>query len=195
MFFSHASQLNIFFFDRDPAMCAFAHCDDHIHEMIPVYSQILSNAHHILDPEGEITEHIKPLDPGFPNVQMEVQVAWTKDAESNYQWLHDLWFWMNKEYWYRFDGMHDDWNTLYNKLSHTPQNIPDSNFTSPSPLVPEEFKETKLEDDLQNTIAGYRYFYRWWVDNNDCEWSAPEGATRTAPDWIIREEETIDANV
>ena len=195
MFFSHASQLNIFFFDRDPAMCAFAHCDDHIHEMIPVYSQILSNAHHILDPEGEITEHIKPLDPGFPNVQMEVQVAWAKDAESNYQWLHDLWFLMNKEYWYRFDGMHDDWNTLYNKLSHTPQNIPDSNFTSPSPLVPEEFKETKLEDDLQNTIAGYRNFYRWWVDNNDCEWSAPEGATRTAPYWIISTEETIDANV
>ena len=99
MFFSHASQLNIFFFDRDPAMCAFAHCDEHIHEMIPVYTQILSNAHH------------------------------------------------------------------------------------------------KLEDDLQNTIAGYRNFYRWWVDNNDCEWSAPEGATRTAPDWIIRAEETIDANV
>ena len=147
MFFSHASQLNIFFFDSDPSMCAFAHCDEHIHEMIPVYSQILSNAHHILDPEGEIIEHIKPLDPGFPNVQMEVQVAWAKDAESNYQWLHDLWFWMNKEYWYRFDGMHEDWNTLYNKLCHTPQNIPDSNFTSPSSLVPEEFKETKLEDD------------------------------------------------
>ena len=195
MFFSHASQLNIFFFDSDPSMCAFAHCDEHIHEMIPVYSQILSNAHHILDPEGEIIEHIKPLDPGFPNVQMEVCVAWAKDAESNYQWLHDLWFWMNKEYWYRFDGMHEDWNTLYNKLSHTPQNIPDSNFTSPSSLVPEEFKETKLEDDLQNTIAGYRNFYRWWVDNNDCKWSAPEGATRTAPDWIIRTEETIDANV
>ena len=195
MFFNHASQLNIFFLDRDPAMCAFAHCDDHIHEMIPVYSQIQSNSHHILDPEGEIIEHIKPLDPGFPNVQMEVQVAWAKDAESNYQWLHDLWFWMNKEYWYRFDGMHEDWNTLYNKLSHTPQNNPDSNFTSPSSLVPEEFKETKLEDDLQNTIAGYRNFYRWWVDNNDCKWSAPEGATRTAPDWIIRTEETIDANV
>ena len=195
MFFSHASQLNIFFFDSDLSMCAFAHCDEHIHEMIPVYSQILSNAHHILDPEGEIIEHIKPLDPGFPNVQMEVQVAWAKDAESNYQWLHDLWFWMNKEYWYRFDGMHEDWNTLYNKLSHTPQNIPDSNFTSPSSLVPEEFKETKLEDDLQNTIAGYRNFYRWWVDNNDCKWSAPEGATRSAPDWIIRTEETIDANV
>ena len=84
---------------------------------------------------------------------------------------------------------------MYNKLSHTPKNIPKGDFVSLSPLVPEEFKETKLEDDLQNTIAGYRNFYRWWVDNNDCEWSAPEGATRTAPDWIIREEETIDANV
>ena len=167
MFFSHASQLNIFFFDRDPAMCAFAHCDDHIHEMIPVYSQILSNAHHILDPEGEITEHIKPLDPGFPNVQMEVQVAWTKDAESNYQWLHDLWFWMNKEYWYRFDEMHDDWSDYYNKFSHIPQNITKGDLNPPPALVPEEFKEDQLEDDFQNVIAGYRKFYRWWIDNND----------------------------
>ena len=54
MFFSHASQLNIFFLDKNPQMCAFAHCDDHLREMIPVYSQILSNAHHILDPEGDI---------------------------------------------------------------------------------------------------------------------------------------------
>ena len=54
MFFQHASQLNIFVLDSNPQMCAFAHCDDHIREMIPVYSQILSNVHHILDPEGEI---------------------------------------------------------------------------------------------------------------------------------------------
>ena len=195
MFFSHASQLNIFFLDRDPAMCAFAHCDEHINEMIPVYSQIMSNAHHILDPESDIIEHIRPLDPGFPNVQMEVQVAWAKDVWGNYQWLHDLWFWMNKEYWYRYDEMHEDWNELYNKLSHIPNNILKGDFTVPPPLIPEEFKEDKLEDELQNTIAGYRKFYQWWVDNNDCAWSAPEGATRTAPNWIIRAEEAIDANV
>ena len=185
MFFSHASQLNIFFFDSDPSMCAFAHCDEHIHEMIPVYSQILSNAHHILDPEGEIIEHIKPLDPGFPNVQMEVQVAWVKDNDGNYQWLHDLWFWMNKEYWYRFDSMHDDWNDYYNKFSHIPQNITKGDMTSPPSLVPDDLKETQLEDDFQNTVGSYRNFYKWWVDNNECVWSSPEEGTRTRPDWIV----------
>ena len=185
MFFSHASQLNIFFLDMNPQMCAFAHCDDHIHEMIPVYSQILSNAHHILDPESDIVEHIKPLDPGFPNVQMEVQVAWAKDIWGNYQWLHDLWFWMNKEYWYRFDGMHDDWNTYYNKLSHIPNNIPKGDMTSPPSLVPDDLKETQLEDDFQNTIGSYRNFYKWWVNNNECVWSSPEEGTRTRPDWIV----------
>ena len=46
-------------------------------------------------------------------------------------WMHDLWFWMHKEYWYRYDKMHEDWTKLYNKLSHTPENIPKGELTAP----------------------------------------------------------------
>ena len=104
----------------------------------------------------------------------------------NYQWLHDLWFWLQKEYWYRFDDIHDTWNRLYNKLSHIPNNISEDNFVSPEQWeIPEEFVENNLEDIFQNTIAGHRNYYTNYCKENDAKWSAPEGATRTAPSWIV----------
>lgn len=176
--------MNIFVLDSDPKMCAYAHCDDHVKEMIPVYAQILCNTHHLLDPEGDILEHLNPLDPGFPFIQMELSVAWAKDNNANYQWLHDVWFWLHKEYWYRFDEIHDDWSKFYNKLSHIPNNIIEGDLTTPPQNIPENCIETNLEDELQNTIAGYRKYYTQWCKENDVEWSTPDGATRTPPSWI-----------
>ena len=182
--------MNIYFLDSDPKMCAYAHCDKHVKEMIPPYTQILCNTHHLLNPEGSIIKDLDELDPGFPFVQMELAVAWAKDTKTNYQWLHDLWFWMNKEYWYRFDGMHEDWNRLYNKLSHIPENIAEGDLTPPPQIDREWPKEYELEDEIQNTIAGYRDYYIDYCKENDAEWSTPEGATRTPPSWILE-----DANV
>jgi len=177
--------LNIFVLDSDPKMCAFAHCDNHVKEMIPVYAQILCNAHHLLDPKGSILKDLDGLDPDFPLIQMEINTSWAKDNNKNYQWLHDVWFWLNKEYWYRFDEIHESWNKLYNKLSHIPNNIIEGDLTSPPQNIPEDCIESGLEDELQNTIAGYRKFYGQWCKENDANWSTPEGATRTPPSWII----------
>ena len=61
--------MNIFVLDSDPKMSAYAHCDDHVKEMIPVYAQILCNTHHLLDPEGSIIKDLESLDPTFPFIQ------------------------------------------------------------------------------------------------------------------------------
>ena len=177
--------MNIFVLDSNPKMCAFAHSDDHVKEMIPVYAQILCNAHHLLDPKGSILKDLDGLEPDFPLIQMEINTSWAKDNKNNYQWLHDVWFWLNKEYWYRFDDIHESWNKFYNKLSHTPNNIIEDDLTSPPQNIPEDCIESGLEDELQNTIAGYRKFYGQWCKENDANWSTPEGATRTPPSWII----------
>jgi hypothetical protein len=177
--------MNIFVLDSNPKMCAFAHSDDHVKEMIPVYAQILCNAHHLLDPKGSILKDLDGLEPDFPLIQMEINTSWAKDNKNNYQWLHDVWFWLNKEYWYRFDEIHESWNKLYNKLSHIPNNIIEGDLTSPPQNIPEDCIESGLEDELQNTIAGYRKFYGQWCKENDANWSTPEGATRTPPSWII----------
>ncbi len=62
--------MNIYVLDSDPKMCAYAHSDDHVKEMIPVYAQILCNTHHLLDPKGSILKDIDYLDPAFPCIQL-----------------------------------------------------------------------------------------------------------------------------
>ena len=122
--------MNILFLDTDPRMCAYAHCDEHVKSKIPIYTKLLSTAHHLLDPKGKIVPHLNEVDLDYKDV-------WVKSNDANYMWMHDLWFWMHKEYWYRYDKMHEDWTTLYNKLSHTPENITKGELTSPPLSVPE----------------------------------------------------------
>jgi len=100
-------------------------------------------------------------------------------------WMHDLWFWMHKEYWYRYDEMHEDWTNLYNKLSHTPENIIKGEFTSPPLSVPKEFMVHGLEDEFQNTIESYRSYYKNWVMENDAKWGGIVENMRTPPSWIL----------
>ena len=158
--------MNILFLDIDPRMCAYAHCDEHVIDMIPIYTKLLSTVHHVLDPQGKIVPHLDEVDPDYYGgetgglmgelINIPYTAAWIKSYDANYMWMHDLWFWMHKEYWYRYDEMHEDWTNLYNKLSHTPENIVKGELTAPPPFIPEEFMVHGLEDEFQNTIESYR---------------------------------------
>ena len=64
--------------------------------------------------------------------------------------------------------------------------ISEDNFVSPEQWeIPEEYVEKNLEDIFQNTIAGHRNYYINYCNENNVKWSAPDGAIRTAPSWII----------
>jgi hypothetical protein len=170
--------MNILFLDTDPRMCAYAHCDEHVKSKIPIYTKLLSTAHHLLDPKGKIVPHLNEVDPDYKD-------DWIKSNDANYMWMHDLWFWMHKEYWYRYDKMHEDWTTLYNKLSHTPENITKGELTSPPLSVSEEFMVHGLEDEFQNTIESNRSYYKNWVTENNAKWGGIVENMRTPPSWII----------
>jgi len=175
--------MNILFLDIDPRMCAYAHCDEHVKDMIPVYTKLLSTAHHLLDPKGQIVPYLEEVDPDYKD-------DWIKANHANYMWMHDLWFWIHKEHWYRYDDMHEDWTNLYNKLSHTPENIIKGELTTPPSSVPEEFVVHGLEDEFQNTIESYRSYYKNWVTENNAKWGGLVENMRQPPAWIIE-----DANV
>ena len=181
--------MNILFLDIDPKMCAYAHCDDHVKDMIPVYTKLLSTAHHLLDPKGKIVPHLEEVDPSYKImgdlVNVPMTAAWVKANNSNYQWMHDLWFWMHKEHWFRYDDMHEDWTNLYNKLSHTPENIVKGELTAPPPFIPEEFMVHGLEDEFQNTIESYRSYYKDWVPENNAKWGGLVENMRQPPAWIL----------
>ena len=170
--------MNILFLDTDPRMCAYAHCDEHVKSKIPIYTKLLSTTHHLLDPKGKIVPHLNEVD-------LDYKDDWIKSNDANYMWMHDLWFWMHKEYWYRYDKTHEDWTNLYNKLSHTPENIAKGELTSPPLSVSEEFMVHGLEDEFQNTIESYRNYYRNWVAENNGKWGGLVENMRTPPSWIL----------
>ena len=185
--------MNILFLDTDPRMCAYAHCDEHVIDMIPIYTKLLSTAHHLLDPKSKIIQYLDEVDPDYKVtgglmgelINIPYTAAWIKSYDANYMLMHDLWFWMHKEYWYRYDKMHEDWTNLYNKLSHTPENIKLDELTSPPLSVPEKFMVHGLEDEFQNTIESYRSYYKNWVKENDAKWGGIVENMRQPPSWII----------
>ena len=173
--------IHILFLDIDPKMCAYAHCDEDVNQKILVYTKLLTNAHYSLDPGGVILKSLDPLGEKFPETSW-----WIEASNSNYQWLHDLWFWLHKEYWYRYDAMHDHWSKFYNKLSHVPKNIPEGELT----VLPSPTKVEILEDDIQNSIESFRQVYIKQCKETDAKWGGIVENMRTPPSWILE-----DANV
>ena len=178
--------MNILFLDIDPRMCAYAHCDEHVKGMIPIYTKLLSTAHHLLDPKSKIIQYLDEVDPDYKVTEGLINIpytaAWIKSYDANYMWMHDLWFWMHKEYWYRYDKMHEDWTNLYNKLSLTPENIPQGEFTAPP--GPTEIAEV-LEDEIQNSIEASRQIYIKQCKENNAKWGGIVENMRTPPSWIL----------
>ena len=176
--------IHILFLDIDPKMCAYAHSDKDVKLKVLTYTKLLANAHHTLDPEGEI---LKSLDP--PVVHFPSTSWWVEENNSNYQWLHDLWLWLHKEYWYRYDTIHDDWTKFYNKLSHVPKNIKEGELTTP-PCSTEIESLMSLytdifEDTIQNFIESSRQIYTKQCKENDAKWGGIVENMRTPPSWII----------
>ena len=169
--------IHILFLDIDPKMCSYAHSDKDVKQKVLTYTKLLSNAHHNLDPKGKIVKSLDPSVIVFPSTQW-----WVEASNSNYQWLHDLWFWLHKEYWYRYDTMHEDWSKFYNKLSHVPKFIKEGEFTAPP--GPTEIPEV-LEDKIQNSIEASRQIYRKECKENDAKWGGLVENMRTPPSWII----------
>ena len=173
--------MNILFLDIDPKMCAYAHCDEDVNQKIPIYTKLLTAAHYFLDPKGEILKSLNSPEKHEPE-----GAWWVEVTNSNYQWLHDLWFWLHKEYWYRYDAMHDDWSKFYNKLSHVPKNITKGELTVP----PCPTKIEGLEDEIQNSIESFRQVYIKQCKETDAKWGGIVENMRTPPSWILE-----DANV
>jgi hypothetical protein len=78
--------------------------------------------------------------------------------------------------------MHEDWTKFYNKLSHTPENIPQGEFTAPP--GPTEIAEV-LEDEIQNSIEASRQIYIKQCKETDAKWGGIVENMRTPPSWII----------
>jgi len=172
----------LYFLDTDTRNCSYAHCDEHVIEMIPKYTQYLATAHFIHNKDSKIVEAAGDFVLSLTNSDV---VKWVSENRSNYQWTHDLWFWLQKEFWFRYDDMHDTWNNLYNKLSHKPDNIKEGELTCPPLTVASGFQVEGLEDEFQNVIEGYRNYYIKWTKEKNAKWGGIVENMRQPPNWIV----------
>jgi len=185
--------MNIFYLSHDPIECAQYHVDSHCIKMILEYSQLLSTAHRVLDGQ-EVTVKSKT----GRNVKRYVlpderesilysathinhpSAVWCRQSDSNYIWLSKLLQACCKEYTYRYGKVHkcEESGLVKALFWNLPKNIPNGNFTGPTPAMPDECKVAG--DALQS-------YHNYYVMNKQHLWSwKGKINSRKEPNWFIK---------
>lgn len=159
--------MNIFYLHENPKICAQYHVDKHCVKMIVESAQLLSTAHRILD-GNEIIGHTRTGRKAkrwvLPDSRETIlyhathvnhpSAVWCRQNDKNYMWLAELMEELCIEYTYRYERIHkiQDIGLLY-KLKEIPTNIPTSEFTQPTPAMPDQYKIPG------NSLQSYHNYY------------------------------------
>lgn len=158
--------MNIFYLDNDTKKCAEMHVDKHCVKMILEYAQLLSTAHRVLD-GSESTRLSKsgrkqkyyPLADSRDSVLYSAthinhpSAIWVRKSYENYEWLHNMFVDLLKEYTHRYHKFHAC-ERLVNDLCTPPSNIPKGvGFTQPTPAMPDHYKVPG------DSVQSYKNYY------------------------------------
>jgi hypothetical protein len=180
--------LNIFYLSHDPAECAKFHADRHSIKMIVEYAQLLSTAHRVLDGTLSTTlsdsgrkRQTYTLDSASDSVLYTAthinhpSAIWVRQSDKNYNWLFAMFQALMDEYTYRYGKVHAC-TRLELHLGNLPKNIPQADFTEPTPAMP---------DDVQvkgDSIQSYKNYYIKYKQHL-AKWSGKINS-RPIPDWF-----------
>lgn len=155
--------MNIFFLDRDPAICAGMHCDKHVVKMILESAQLLSTALRLAGSDDESL--YKATHKNHPSA------VWVRQSRQHYDYVLDLFRELCAEYTRRYGKIHaSDQLTLL--LAAGRSLIPSNGWVDPPQCMPDDCKQ----DDV---VEAYRKYYKehkrhfatwrtiepdWWVD-------------------------------
>jgi len=159
--------VNLFYLSPDPKICAEMHLDKHVTKMIIEYGQLMSTAHRFLDGKpytdktanGRSIQRWRMEDPKLEESLMKAShinhpsAIWTRSNRSNYIWFHQMWFYLCKEYTYRYEKIHSVETRLSDVLYLPPVNISTGDFYPPTPAMPDECKVPN------NSLASYHKYY------------------------------------
>lgn len=159
--------MNIFYPDNNPDTCAQYHVDKHCVKMILETCQLLSTAHRILDgiqiegktKTGRSIKRWQLADDRDTVIYTATHTnhpsaIWARQNKMNYYWLSLLLKSLCKEYTYRYGKVHKcEQIGLVETLSHFPNNIPNGEFTEPTPAMPDQYKIPG------NSIQSYHNYY------------------------------------
>ena len=132
--------MNIFYLHHNPRRCAKYHVDRHVVKMILETCQLLCTA--IWLSGG--TAHCKPTHQNHPSA------IWCRKSKANWLWLQELGIALCEEYTFRYGKVHK-LDSVIRKLK-VPLNLPEDEFTQPTPAMADEYKEG-------DSITSYRNYY------------------------------------
>jgi hypothetical protein len=160
--------MNIFYLDNNPRTCAEMHVDKHCVKMILEYAQLLSTAHRYLDGTQSVgvsktgrkqTRYVLPDErESFLYSATHINhpsAVWVRQSDKNYMWLAELLEELCGEYTYRYGKIHKvERDGLMQLLKNNfPKNIPEKNFTEPTPAMPDHYKVAG------DSVISYKNYY------------------------------------
>lgn len=144
--------MNIFYLNKDPAICAVMHVDKHCVKMILETAQLLSTAHRVLDGVEtiQLSKNCRKVkrwilpDDGRSILYEATHInhpsaVWARQSKENYKWLFSLFVELCTEYSYRYGKTHKCASMIMT-LMVPPNNISNGPFTEPTPAMPEQYK-------------------------------------------------------
>lgn len=180
--------MNVFYLSHSVKSCAEYHVDKHVVKMILEYAQLLSTAHRFLDGVSSVAlstngRNVKRWKLSDPYLDQKLYMAthinhpsavWARDSKENYIWLCNMLISLCEEYTYRYGKTHkvESDGLCYVLLKNIPKNIKHSDFTEPTPAMPDEYKVPG------NSILSYRNYY------NGAKTRMFSWKKREIPDWI-----------
>lgn len=177
--------MNIFYLDHDTKKCAEYHVDKHVVKQILEYAQLLSTAHRVLDgyPKEEKNAAGHKLVRYYVGNDLDNVLyksthinhpssVWVRQSKQNYIYLYDLFLALLREYTFRY-GKHHATERLASVLATPPHNIPDKEFTEPTPAMPDEYIT------LNDSVDSYRKYYKGSKQH------LIHYTKRDKPDWLI----------
>lgn len=167
--------MNIFYLDHDVHKCAEMHNDKHVVKMVIEYAQLMSTAHRLLDGKEyyDLTANGRKIKRWLLPDELEDTLMkashvshpsniWTRQNDSNYTWLYQMWIALCKEYTHRYGKIHSVETRLAYALLRLPNNISKGAFTEPTPAMPDDckiLKEIHIDRYQLDSLLSYRNYY------------------------------------
>lgn len=159
--------MNIFYLSNDVNECVKWHNNAHCVKMILESCQLLSTAHRLLDGVESFKVNKNGRKVKFWQLNNDREniiyaathinhpsAVWVRSGSENYLWLARMTDSLCKEYTYRYEKIHKcESSGLVSKLQELPKNIRKTEFTEPTPAMPDIYK---VKGD---SIASYRNYY------------------------------------
>ena len=156
--------MNIFCLDEDPIKAVQMMCDKHIVKMILESAQLMSTAHRELDGDNANENLYKSTHKNHPSAK------WVRESKANYEYLYRLFNALCNEYTHRYGKTHLTYKKLHNVLATPPQNIPDKEFTEPTPAMPKDVRNSDSLKAYRDYYKKYKSHLAVWTKRDTPSW-------------------------